>query len=177
MTGRHFTTAVTLLVLLGILALGAVFGVKTMFKPIEGSAGAAASASPSPTCAAENLKKGQRIHSRQIEVSVYNAGTRPGLAGKTMRSLVRRGFKRGATGNAPSSAKLRFVQVWTTKKHDPAAKLVALQFGTNTLIRVTKTDLGPGIEVLVGNDFRGLKKAPRSSPVKKRQQVCLPATS
>jgi hypothetical protein len=49
---------------------------------------------------------------------------------------------------------------------------VAQQFGSNTLVRVTKKDLGPGVDVLVGTDFRGLKKAKRSLLVRQKQQLC-----
>ncbi len=107
-------------------------------------------------------------------VSVFNAGSRAGLAESTLNGLAKRGFRRGEAGNAPANAKLRFVQVWTTRKHDAAAKLVARQFGKKTLLRVVTTDLGPGIDVLVGNDFRGLKKAPRALTVQRKQTFCPP---
>jgi hypothetical protein len=175
MTSRHLTTAVTLLVLLGILALGAVVGVKQLFQPVPDSGAAAPSASPS--CTTTVLKKGQRLRSRQVVVSVFNAGTRAGLAEKTLSKLAKRGFQEGDVGNAPRAARLRFVQVWTTKKDDPAAKLVARQFGTKTRIKVTKRDLGEGIDVLVGNGFSGLAKAPRSIQVRAPQQICLPTSS
>lgn len=173
MTGRHLTTAVTLLVLCGLLLLGGVVGVKTMLSPIPGSQ-PTAGGSPSPTCSTESLKKGQRIRSRQVMVSVFNAGTTVGLADQTLNRLGKRGFRKGDAGNAPDSAKVRFVQVWTAKKHDATAKLVAMQFGRKTRIKVTRTDLGQGVDVVVGNDFKGFKKAPRSITVHTRQQVCLP---
>lgn len=173
MTGRHLTTAITLLVLCGLLLLGGVVGVKTMLAPVPGSQPSAAG-SPSPTCSTENVKKGQRIRSRQVMVSVFNAGTTVGLADRTLNHLGRRGFRKGDAGNAPNSAKVRFVQVWTANKHDPTAKLVALQFGRKTRIKVTRTNLGQGVDVVVGNDFKGFKKAPRSITVKTRQRVCLP---
>jgi hypothetical protein len=176
MTGRHFTTAVTLLVLCGLLVVGAVVGVKTMLSPIPGS-DATAGAAPSPTCTTTNVKKGQRLRSRQVTVSVFNAGTTVGLAQSTLRALHRRGFRRGETGNAPSSAKVRFVQVWTTEKNDATARLVARQFGRHTLVKVTRKNLGEGVDVVVGDSFRGLKKAPLHITVRTRQQVCLPTGS
>lgn len=176
MTGRHLTTAVTLLVLCGILVVGAVVGFRTMFSPIPGG-GPFAHASPSPTCTVKSVNKGQRIRSRQVMVSVFNAGTQAGLADKTLHALERRGFRTGQTGNAPRKVKVRFVQVWTTKKKDATAMLVARQFGHHALIKVSKTDLGEGVDVVVGNDFRGLKKAPRALTVHTRQQVCVPIGS
>lgn len=163
---RHITTAVTLVVLCGILALGLYAGYRSLFAPIPHTP----TAQPSPACHTHSVRKGQRITSRQVTVSVFNAGTRAGLAGRTLAALAKRGFSGGEVGNA--NAKLRFVQVWTRHKQHAAATLVARQFGTHTLIRVTKKNLGPGVDVVVGNDFKGLQKAPRSLVVHRRQQVC-----
>ncbi len=176
MTSRHLTTAATLLVLVGILVLGAVVGVKAMFEPVP-AGDASASVSPSPTCTTQDVKKGHKIRSKQVAVSVFNAGTRARLAERTLTGLGKRGFKRGEAGNAPGTAKVRAVQVWTTTKEDAAAKLVARQFGRKTKVKVTDTDLGPGVDVLVGNAFRGLVKAPHSLTVRTSQQVCLPTGS
>ncbi|MGN6131409.1 MAG: LytR C-terminal domain-containing protein [Nocardioidaceae bacterium] len=173
MTRRHLTTGLTLVFLVALLAVAAVVGAKALFAPLPDS-GPAASASAAPTCRTKVVKKGQHIRSRQVVVSVFNAGTRARLADRTLTGLAKRGFHRGEAGNAPAKAKPRFVQVWTTKKNDAAAKLVALQFGPHTLVRVVPTSLGPGVDVIVGNDFRGLKKAPRSLTVSTKQTVCLP---
>ena len=170
MARRHLTTAITLLVLLGILTLGLVVGMKTLFAPLPESKDAAAA--PSPTCSTEQVKKGERLRSKQVVVSVYNAGTRSGLAGKTLHALARRGFKKGEVGNAPRRADPKFVQVWTTEKRDAAARLVALQFGRRTVVKVVKKDLSDGVDIILGNDFRGLAKADRSIRVNTRQQVC-----
>ena len=169
MRRRHLTTAVTLLVLLGILTLGVLLGTKSLFAPFPS---ATPSPSASPSCAPSSVGRGGRLTTAQVTVSVYNAGTRPGLAGSTQNLLAKRGFGRGALGNAPSTATVRFVQVWTTVKADAAAKLVAAQFGPKTLIKVVKQDLGDGIDVLVGDRFRGLVKAPRSVKVKTVTAVC-----
>ncbi len=175
MTRRHLTTGITLVLLVGLLVVAVVVGANALFAPLPDSGPtASASTSPSPTCQSKVVKSGQHIRSKQVQVSVFNAGTRARLAERTLTGLARRGFRRGDAGNAPSKVKLRFVQVWTTKKHDAAAKLVARQFGKNTLLRVVNSDLGPGIDVVLGNDFRGLKKAPRSLTVNRKQTVCLP---
>jgi len=166
---RHLTTAITLLVLLAILGLGAVLGTKSLFAPLPSSA---PSPSPSPSCSPSTVGKGGLLTTRQVTVSVYNAGTRPGLAGDTQKLLAKRGFAKGALGNAPTGHKVRFVQVWTTVKNDAAAKLVAAQFGPKTYVKVVKQELGDGIDVLVGDRFKGLVKAPRSVKVKKSTAVC-----
>ena len=175
MTHRHLTTAVTLLVLVSILVLGVVLGVKTLFAPLPGSDNA--TAAPSPTCSPKTVKKGQRIRSTQVQVSVFNGGTRSGLADETMRLLARRGFTQGDIGNAPTDAKVGRVRVLTTEKNDMAATLVARQFGRTTRVIVTDTDLGPGIDVIVGNKFGKLAKAKRVLVAQSSSSVCVPLPS
>lgn len=171
---RHLTTAITMLVLIGILVFGAVMGVNTLFAPLPGDEPAA---NPSPTCATKDVRKGQRIRARQVQVSVFNAGTRAGLADETLDALTRRGFKKGSTGNAPSDSNVRIVQVWSTARNDLSARLVALQFGRKTKVRFSDTDLGPGVDVVVGNEFRKLVKAKKAITVKRASSVCVPLTA
>ncbi len=175
MARRHLTTAVTLLVLVSILVLGVVLGVKTLFAPLPGSD--KATATPSPSCSPKTVRKGQRIRSTQVQVSVFNGGTRSGLADETMRLLARRGFTQGDVGNAPSDAKVSRVRVLTTEKNDMAATLVARQFGRTTRVIVTETDLGPGIDVIVGNKFGKLAKAKRVLVAQSSSSVCVPLPS
>ena len=175
MARRHLTTAVTLLVLVSILVLGVVLGVKTLFAPLPGSD--KATATPSPSCSPKTVRKGQRIRSTQVQVSVFNGGTRSGLADETMRLLARRGFTQGDVGNAPSDAKVTRVRVLTTEKNDMAATLVARQFGRTTRVIVTETDLGPGIDVIVGNKFGKLAKAKRVLVAQSSSSVCVPLPS
>ena len=172
MTHRHLTTAVTLLVLVSILVLGVVLGVRTLFAPLPGSD--KATATPSPSCSPKTVKKGQRIRSTQVQVSVFNGGTRSGLADETMRLMAQRGFTQGDVGNAPTDAKVSRVRVLTTEKNDMAAALVARQFGRTTRVIVTDTDLGPGIDVIVGNKFGKLAKAKRVLVAQSSSSVCVP---
>ena len=171
MQRRHLTTAVTLLVLVGILVLGVLVGTKSLFAPLPENGGAVAT--PSPTCSPKVVKKGQRIRSTQVQVSVFNGGSRAGLADETSQLLKARGFAVGKVGNAPSDAKVRRVRVLTTEKNDMAAQLVARQFGRATKVTLSKTDLGPGIDVLVGNDFEDLARAKRVIVAKKSSSVCV----
>ncbi|MEO5710991.1 MAG: LytR C-terminal domain-containing protein [Nocardioidaceae bacterium] len=176
MTRRHVTTAVTLLVLVAILVLGVTFGAKKLFEPLPGD-NAAATATPSPTCSTKTVRKGQRIRSRQVQVSVFNGGTRSGLADSTMAMLRARDFTAGSIGNAPDDVKAKRVRVFTTEKGDLAAQLVARQFGRRTKVTVTDKDLGPGIDVVVGNSFDQLSPARHVIVVKKSSSVCVPVPS
>jgi len=170
---RHLTTAVTLLVLVGILVVGVILGVKTLFAPLPGSDNA--SAKPSASCSPKTVKKGQRIRSSQVQVSVYNGGTRSGLADETLQRLTQRGFTAGEVGNSPVS--VRRVRVLTTERNDMAARLVARQFGRRTKVVVSSTDLGPGIDVIVGNKLGKLAKPKRVLVARSSSSVCVPAPS
>jgi hypothetical protein len=146
-------------VLVALLVVGGVVGWRALFSPLpeeEPEAG-----EPTPTCD-PGLTAGDRVRTRDVTVSVFNAGTRSGLAGDTRRRLVARGFLPGDVGNAPGTlSDVGFVRVLAPRKDDPAARLVALQFGRGTLVAVTAEDLGPGVDVVVGDRFPGLVKAPR----------------
>ncbi|HYO39091.1 MAG TPA: LytR C-terminal domain-containing protein [Nocardioidaceae bacterium] len=172
MRGRHLSSGITLLVLTGILVAGALYGVKSLFAPIPDST----STADSPRCVQTSVKKGQRLTSRQVTVSVYNAGNRAGLADQTLASLTRRGFRPGAVGNAPEDSRVRVAQVWTTGADETAARLVAQQFGRGVAVRRVRTDLGPGIDVVVGNGFRRLVRAPTVTVARRASSVCVPRT-
>jgi hypothetical protein len=175
---RQISTAITLLALCGLVALGLVVGVKTLLKPVPGLPKSAPAAERSPTCAPKHLTKGQRLRSKQIEVSVFNAGSRFGLAGQTLQRLGRRGFQLGDTGNALNATQVHVVQIWTTQENDGGARLVARQFGKHARVylKSKQQDLGPGVDVVVGNGFRGLVPAPTVVRVAKPQRFCLSST-
>ena len=168
--GRHVTTGVTLVVLVALLGTGLLLGVRALTAPVE----PAGKAAPSPTASCDQaaVKKGQRVTSRQVRVSVYNAGSRSGLADETMAGLVKRGFTKGEIGNAPDGSKVVRAQVWTTRLPDPAARLVALQLGRAIKVEVKDSDLGPGVDVVVGNAFGRLAKAPRFVVAKRSASIC-----
>ena len=171
MRRRHVTAGVTLLVLVGLVVLGAVVG----WRALSASFPSSLSPSPSsPPCRKQVVDAGQRLRSSQVTVSVFNAGSRPGLAERTLAALTARGFQAGDVGNAPSGAPVRKAEVWTTSKADAESRLVARQFGRRTKVHLTKVDLGPGVDVLVGDGFHGLVKAPRKLRVHKPEKVCVP---
>ncbi|HSE71581.1 MAG TPA: LytR C-terminal domain-containing protein [Nocardioidaceae bacterium] len=168
---RELTTGITLLVLCGLVALGAVWGWRSLTAELPAAEPAA---EPSEVCTTKQVDAGQRLRSSQVLVSVYNGGTRSGLADSTLNALRRRGFQTGNVGNAPSDAEVRKVQVWSTQRDDLEAKLVALQFGPGTPVLFADEDLGPGVDVVVGNDFRRLAQAKRWIKVREPQEVCVP---
>ena len=155
---RHLLTGVTLIVLLALVGAGGYYGYRALVAPIGGDVTATG---PKGRCEA-GLRKGETVRTRDVTVTVLNAGTRSGLAGQVQEQLVGRGFLAGGTDNAPDGQQVRFVRVLAPSRNDPAARLVALQFGPNTLVQRSRADLGPGVEVVVGDRFRGLAQdAPR----------------
>lgn len=151
MSGRKVTTAVTMSVLVVVLVAMAVLGFSQLTAPLPGT-GSSSSASCS-----EAKKQVQAFLKRsEVQVSVFNAGTQKGLASTTLMKIEEAGFRAGEAGNAPSGTRVGRVRVWTTETDDPAAKLVARALGRRTRIEVTEKDLGPGVDVLVGNQFTDL---------------------
>jgi hypothetical protein len=171
MSRRHVTTAVTLVVLCTLLVIAAVVGWQSLFAPIP--EGAVTAATPSPSCTSTELKPGQKIKAAQVKVSVFNAGSTSGLADETMDRLTRRGFRAGEVGNAPAEAKVRRAVVWSTRKDDVEARLVARQLGKKVKVKFSDVDLGPGVDVIVGDRFRKLVKAPRTITVDEPQTICV----
>ena len=169
MSGRHLTTAVTLVVLLAILCGMAYFGFRELTSPLPDRPSA------EETCSDVEKEVQGFLKRSEVQVSVFNAGTREGLAGTTLEKVEEAGFRAGNAGNAPKSAKVRQAVVWTTEENDSAAKLVALSFGRRTPVQVTEADLGPGIDVLVGNRFKGLnRKAPKRIRLAAPVETCIP---
>jgi hypothetical protein len=168
-SGRKITTAVTLVALLLVLVGMAAYGYEQLTKPLPSRPSA------EETCTGAEKEVQGFLKRNQVQVSVFNAGNREGFAGSTLEKIVDAGYRAGNSGNAPKSAEVRRAEVWTTERDDPAAKLVAKSLGRRTKIEVTETDLGPGIDVIVGNKFRGLNhKAPKRIRLADPVEKCVP---
>ncbi len=172
MSGRRTGLAgITFVVLVAILGVGAVVGWKAVSTPVPSLTDDAPS--DEPTCR-EGLAPGDVVRTGDVTVSVFNAGKRSGLADQTLGELTARGFLAGEVGNAPGDVgSVKFVRVLAPRQDDPAAQLVARQFGPKTLVQPTDEDLGAGVDVVVGDKFRGLaKKAPRRLQAKTAGSGC-----
>ena len=162
MRDRRTLTAITLMVLTGLLVVGAIVGVRTLFAPLPGSDEEEELDAPAVAASCEDdIRAGKRVRSKDVTVSVFNAGSQGGLAERTRSQLEERGFLPGDVGNAPDGLEVQFVRVLAPTRQDPAARLVARQFGTKTFIQVTDENYGPGVDVVVGSDFAGLVDAPK----------------
>lgn len=169
MDRRHLTSALTLVVLLVVLAGMAVFGVRALTAPLPDT-----STAGGEECSDAEKQVQEFITRGDVQVSVYNAGRTSGLAGTTLEKLERAGFRGGNAGNAPDGARVPRALVWTTKPDDSAAQLVASVLGPRTRVRVVPDDLGPGVDVLVGDRFdRVAPGAPRRIKLAEPVENCI----
>ena len=159
-------SAATIGVLCAILAFGALWGWKAVTAPFPGKAAA-------PVCENQKVSKGDKVYPSEVIVSVYNAGTRSGLAGNTMQYFTDQGFQPGDVGDAPRGSKVPVVQIWTTDPHNPAVRLVESRFGPAHKI-VKKQSKGSGVTVVVGDGFRGLHKGPHFLVARADAVICSP---
>ena len=158
-------TAVTLAVLAILVVGGAMWGWAQLIKPFPGR-------TELPVCVDTAYKAGDSLYPSQVVVSVLNAGTREGLAGRTMSQLMDQGFVQGTSGNAPAGTKVSRVQVWAADPASPAVKLLQTRLGQ---VKVVPREVElPGVVVVVGDDFTKPKKGPKSVEVAKDATVCSP---
>ena len=142
-------TAITMAALGVLLVVGVVVGWSKLTEPLPSLDAGTDTQGP---CTEETVPAGTKVLPSMVTVSVYNAGTRSGLADTTMTLLAERGFGRGDTGNAERTVAVKKAQVWAKDPRDPAARLVASWLGPQ--VRVVKAQpLGVGVTVVVGNRF------------------------
>ncbi|MFL6160410.1 MAG: LytR C-terminal domain-containing protein [Marmoricola sp.] len=175
LTDRRTTSAITLAVTALVVVVMAFWGLHALTAPVaKDPSSASTSPDDAASCPAGQTATVVRLVKRsQVRVSVYNAGKRSGRAGATLNLLESAGFLPGAIGNAPDGTTVDRAQVHTKKADDAAAKLVALAFGPNTEVVVDDGDLGPGVNVYIGDKFRKLdRSAPRSEKLTKPVVTC-----
>ena len=127
-----------------------------------------------PVCVEVPVSKGTQVFTDQVVVHVSNASRQNGLASRTMNDLVERGFVSSGTSNAPDAA-VKQVQIWSETGGDPAIQLVRAQFRNSRVVK--KPGLGPGVTVVLGENFGSLRparQAPTSVTVKKDARICSP---
>ncbi|MFC7497045.1 MULTISPECIES: LytR C-terminal domain-containing protein [unclassified Nocardioides] len=161
-------TTTTLAVLGALVVLAAVWGWNAATEPLPAKVDSA-------VCVPTAVDAGSELYPQQVTVSVFNAGQRSGLAGRTMQLFVDAGFSEGTSGNA-TSAKVRRAAIWTTEPESPAVQLVASHLGGDVEIE-RRDGIGAGITVIVGDDYSstGLARgAPASVTVASDTRVCSP---
>ena len=167
MIGRVFRivrTPLTLLVLLGVLCYGAWWGYSNVLKPTPPE--------PPTPCVPQRVSQGQ-LKTSQVVVSVYNGGSKKGLAGDVGRSLRQRGFK--VTKTANTGQKIQKTVILGAGAKNPEVLLVKGFFKD----AVVKADKRPdhSVDVLVGNDYGGFNKKAKQTLAVRAKTVCLPPQS
>lgn len=164
MIGRVFRmvrTPLTLLVLLGVLCYGAWWGYTNLLKPVPPTP---------PTPCVNQLVNAGLLRSSQVTVSVYNGGSKKGLAGDVGRSLRSKGFKVPSTGN--TGQKIEGTIIVGAGAKNPEVLLVQ-GFFKKSKIKVDKR-ADHSVDVLVGNDYGGFDKKAKTTYAVKARTVCLP---
>ena len=171
MTGRRVVTGVTLVSLVVVVCIMAVWGFHALTAPIEDDK--TTTPSSASTCTAGEKTVTKYVRRGDVTVSVFNAGDRSGRAQQTMDLLEHAGFKVGEVSNAPDGIKVDRAAVYSTKSDDPAAELVAKVLGKKTQVVHSDDELGPGVDVVIGDRFKRLdSSAPTRLELPKPESTC-----
>jgi hypothetical protein len=139
-----------MLILVGILCAGAWYGWTGL---TSDDVQAEPEAEPTAEC---TTQKPVRVRTRDVLVSVFNAGAPTGTGGRVMDALIRRGFLRGEIDFAPDDIFRRGTVVYTADPQAPEVELVARQF-RRPVIEKNATPPGPGVNVFIGAEFPGFR--------------------
>ncbi len=163
----NWKTPITLVALL-LLLLGSVYyGWQAATAPTSSdtvSTRTSPSTTAQPSCTKKQLaRKKTSVESTNVVVNVYNAGSLTGLASDTLSRLAAQGFKEGVINDAPARVKAANVAILSKVTRSPEVKLVAAQFQGPVVVR--KDNLGPGVDVIVGDQFQAVDSHAETSIV------------
>jgi hypothetical protein len=162
-------STLTLAALAAVLALAAVWGWTAATAPFPGKV-------DTPLCVSRSIDAGSKVYPQDVAVSVYNAGTRDGLAGRTMQTLHDRGFAEADSGNVHTRSRVGAAEIWTTTPSSPAVHLVASYLGHG--VRIERRDsIGVGVVIVVGDKFHHVTKGRKSVVATKAATICSPPLS
>ncbi|WP_134741001.1 LytR C-terminal domain-containing protein [Nocardioides sp. 503] len=162
----RFRTAITLGVLALLLLLGVAWGWGAVTEPFTTS-------EEVPVCRPTDIPAETKVYPDQVTVSVANAGTREGLAGRTMQLFTEGGFGQGGISNAPDGTDVPFAEIWTDDPDNPAVRLVKSYLGKRA--KVVRTESGlPGVNVIVGDDFVELAQGRKAVQSDQDSEICSP---
>jgi hypothetical protein len=138
-------SVITLATLTVLLVIGAAWGFSQATKPFPGRA-------DPPICVDTAYEAGDRLYPQDVTVSVINASTRLGLAGRTLSQLGDEGFHEGETANAADGTDVARAEIWTTDADSAAVLLVRSRFGQAEVVEMADPGAA-GIVVVVGDNL------------------------
>jgi methionine-rich copper-binding protein CopC len=164
-------TALTLAALVALLMIGVSWGWSEVTTPVPDT-----EEESTAVCEDVTVAAGDKVHPDQVTVSVLNAGTREGLAGRTMADLVDEGLRQGQKANAPDGTKVEDVEIWTDDPSSPAVRLVATYLAKNGkgVEVVRREPLNLGVNVVVGDEFDKVVKGRAAVIASDDAVICSP---
>jgi hypothetical protein len=158
-------TAITLSALGVLLVLAGFWGWQAATEPLPAKV-------DTPICVGTTVAAGDKVFPEQVTVSVYNAGQREGLAGRTMSLLTGAGFAEGQVGDI-TNARVTAVAIWADDPDNPAVQLVASRLGADVDV-VRREGPGAGVDVIVGDGFRRVFRGDRFVVAGTDATICSP---
>ena len=159
----------TLTVAVAVFLIGGITGFKLL------TAGTGEAATTTATCKDTVISAGSQLDSNVVTVNVFNASARSGLANRVQIDLQKNGFLGGQIGNSTSATKPDRVAILTDDQDDPRVKLLADQFKDKVEYAASDIPVEDGITVVVGDNYRGLKREATTSVESDRDiAVCVP---
>jgi len=161
-------TGITLGCLAVLFLAGVTWGWAQVTEPFPGKVDA-------PICVDTSYAAGDELFVQEVTVSVLNASSREGLAGRTMSALEDAGFAEGQTANAPTGTTVNApAEIWVSDTDNPGAKLVRARLG-KVPVREEPNNPAVGITVVVGDRFGELRDGPASVVLAADAVVCSPS--
>jgi hypothetical protein len=160
-------TAITLAFLAVLMLVGVTWGWGQVSEPFPGKVDV-------PLCVDTSYAAGDELFVQDVTVSVLNASSREGLAGRTMGQLEDAGFAAGQTTNAPKGTTISApAEIWVNDPDNPAAKLVRARLG-RVPVKVEPNNPAVGVTVVVADQFGELRDGPASVVLSADAVVCSP---
>jgi len=161
---RMLSTPITLVILLAVLAVGAVWGYKAMTAKVAGP--------PPVACVTMPMTE---LATSSVTVNVLNGGDLRGLASRVADSLRQGGFIIGTVGN--TTEKVLTVIIVGSSVDSPEVQLVSAWFAGAEVQADDRPD--HSVDVLIGNSYDEATAITPDAPTTleiSTGQVCLPPT-